>query len=220
VFPANNIVEPYAGLPVTPAWACDPLRPPVQAVRAGANIINRVVRDKRFDVMALDLGVTVGAQALATFCPAAFVYSWSTLLPDLLKREMPSAFEAVVFGVPSAASTRFARTVQSLGRPLCRRDVEWFQTWPRNELPVRLFEMIQKAMSSVRPGGVLVVIGDIESRSVPIVDAIIAKYGAFSRVPVGGNIKPVMFRYAETPQDMYGSLPPTGRLVSAWRRNW
>lgn len=80
--------------------------------------------------------------------------------------------------------------------------------------------MIPKAMTAVRPGGVLIVIGDIESRSVPIVDAGISGSGAFSRIPVGGNIRPVAFRYAETPQDMYGSLPPTGRLVSAWRRNW
>lgn len=218
--PEDNIIEPYAGLPSTPAWSCDPLRPPVHALRAAAHVINRVLCEEHFRIMALDLGVNVGAQAVATFCPRAVVHSHSTMLSDVPEQKSPSTFDAVVLAVPSAASTEFVRMVRGLSRPLNRWDVAEYAARPRTDLPQTLRESLSKAIASVRPGGVLAIIGDIGSSSVPIADALVSWTGAFSRVPVGGNLRPVAFRYAERPRDMYGSLPPTGRLVSAWRRNW
>ena len=216
--PADNVVEPFEGLKPTYGWAMDPTRPPISAVRAGAEVIRREFDASRIRIHALELGHNAAAEALISFLPQATVYTASTAFPHRADICFPLTYDAVVLGIPNSAAIEFVKMAIDPDHPLNRWDCDKYWKWPKTAQMTGLGNLVQYGMDKVRPGGILILIGDVESGSHHLANAAIATSGEFVPVPVGSNLGPVMFRYRSQPWAAYGAIPPTNRMVSAWRR--
>jgi len=101
---------------------------------------------------------------------------------------------------------------------MTRWDCDRFWQFPRTEQPSFLLDLVQAGIERVKPSGILVVIGDIESGAHHAADALIEGTGRFSRILVGEEAGPVVFRYTKEPWGVFGAIPPTNRMLSAWQR--
>lgn len=217
--PADNTIEPFPGLDLPHSWSVDPLRPPIQAIRTAAELIKREVGDRRFNILGLELGYAVAAQALVTFLPKTAVITDSMVFDNRIYwRRSSYDYAAVVLNIPAAAAVEFVRFVLDPKQRLTRLLNDRFCRWPKTEQAKGLNELVQRAINKVRPGGILVIIADIESGSYSVANSMVENTGTFTPVSVAGNTGPVVFRYAEPPNSPYGVIPPTNRMVSAWRR--
>ncbi len=216
--PADNIVEPYEGLKPTFGWAIDPTRPPISAVRAGAEVIRREFGNSRIRMYAVELGHNAAAEALVSFLPEATVYTESFTFPHRADTCFPDEGAAVVLGLPNRACVEYVKRAIDPDDPLNRWDNDRFWNWPKMEQLAGLVDLVHDAIDRVQPGGALIVIGDVESGSHHVANSTIAYTGRFTPIPVGGNTVPVMFRYSRPPWGPFGVIPPTNRMVSAWRR--
>lgn len=216
--PADNIVEPFEGLKPTFGWAIDPTRPPISAVRAGAEVIRREFGNSRIRMYAVELGHNAAAEALVSFLPEATVYTESFTFPHRADTCFPDEGAAVVLGLPNRACVEYVKRAIDPDDPLNRWDNDRFWNWPKMEQLAGLVDLVHDAIDRVQPGGFLIVIGDVESGSHHVANSTIAYTGRFTPIPVGGNTVPVMFRYSRPPWGPFGVIPPTNRMVSAWRR--
>lgn len=216
--PADNIVTPFAELQPTHQWSMDTMRPPIQSVRAAATVIRRNVTAKRPQILGLEVGHNTAAQALSIALQESTIYTESFVFPHRSEQKMPVEYDAVVMGIPNAATAEFVKTAINPDKPMTRWDTDRFWKMPRSLQASFLTQLVQKGIMSVKPGGVIVVIGDIQSGSHHIANAMIKNTGRFKPIPVGGNVEPVVFRYTKPPWGPYGVIPPTDRMVSAWMR--
>ena len=215
---ADNAVHPFVGLKPTFGWVMDSVRPPVQAVRAACGIISREVPVNRLHVLALEVGHNIAAEAMAAFLPGSTVETDSFVFPNRTAMELATSYDAVVVGVPNQAAAEFVRSAINRIYRMTRWDCDRFWQWPKIEQPSFILELIQAGIDRVKPSGILVVIGDIESGSHHAADALIEGTGRFSRIMIAAEDKPVVFRYTKQPWGVYGVIPPTNRMLSAWRR--
>lgn len=216
--PADNADQPFVGVKPTFGWVMDPVRAPVPAVRAACEIIRREVPMKRFKVLALETGHNVAAEAMAAFLPGSTVDTESFVFPDRTDMELAPAYDAVVMGIPNQAAVEFVRSAINRIYPMSRWECDRFWQWSKTEQPSFLLELIYAGVERVKPSGILVVIGDIESGAHHAADAFIAGTGRFSRILVGEEAGPVVFRYSKQPWGLFGVIPPTNRLLTAWQR--
>lgn len=216
--PVDNIVQPFEGLKPTYGWSIDPTRPPVSAVRAGAEVIRREFGVSRIRVCAIELGHNAAAEALVSFLPQATVYTESTSFPHRADTCFPLEYAAVVLGLPNQACVEYVKCAIDPDHPLNRWDNDKFWKWPKTERTAGFDKLIQDGINRVQPGGLLIVIGDVESGSHHVANSTIAYTGRFTPIPVGGHLVPVMFRYGGPPWGPFGVVAPTNRMVSAWRR--
>lgn len=217
VLNADNVVTPFAGLKPSYPWVMDPMRLPVAAVRAAAALIERHLGDGPLDVLALETGHNVAAQALAVFMDRATIYTESSVFHHDAPISMPDQYDAVVANLPGAAAVAFVRRAL-VPKPMTRKEIDRYWTWKPSARCSLTGPTVKMAMEKVRPGGVLVLLGDVESGAVHHGAAIVRKNPNYRRVRVGGHWKPVMFRYDRKVWGVYGTIRPTARLVSAWRR--
>jgi len=215
---ADNAVQPFAGLGPTHAWAMDPVRPPIQAVRTACEIIRREIPAKRLNLLALEVGHNVAAEVTAAFLTGSTVDTESFVFPDRTGMELAPSYDAVIMGIPNQAAAEFVRFAISRIQPMNRWDCDRFWTLPKTQHPSFLENLVQKGIDLVKPWGVLVVIGDIETGSDHAADALIKGTGRFTRILVADEWGPVVFRYTKQPWGVYGVIPPTNRMLSAWQR--
>jgi len=78
--PRVSAVSPFVGLPLRAIWSHDPVRPPVQALRLAAGLIRRQVGHEsgRLRVLGVELGHSIGGQALSAFLPKGDVFTVSS----------------------------------------------------------------------------------------------------------------------------------------------
>ena len=165
----------------------DVLRPPLMTIRLAARIINeRVSRDARLRVLALELGNWVGPQALSVWLdrraqiqheavrqpgplpepvsnlPGVHTYSavYDPHVPPMLDEGVS---DAVVVGIPALHRIIFAKMMVDPDLDIDRRDIDPYWEPQRrlkiDDLLVHVESYVQAAIPFVRPGGLLVVIG-------------------------------------------------------------
>lgn len=217
VLPADNVVEPFGGLKPTYPWLMDAMRPPVAAVRAAAATIRHNLGDGPLKVLALELGHNIGAQALAVFLDRGTVYTESVVFSHDAVISMPDKYDAVVLNLPAAAAVAFVvRAIRP--KPMTRKEIDDFWNWdPCDPCPCT-GPLVEEALARVRPGGVLVVMGDVQSGTFHQGAALVRQRGDYREVPVGGQRGPVVFRYGRKVWGVYGSIRPTDRTTTAWRK--
>ena len=217
--PAVNQVTPYVNkaLPKTWGWVLDPGRPLIAAVRLSASIIEQEVLPRiEAKVLAIELGLTAAAQALAWFLPSTQVHTASGLLGDT-DAELPTC-DAVVVNLPSARAMSLVHEAQRLNRAFNRWEVGQLHDLPAHDPGHHCAPLVQTALDRLGRDGVLVLMGDIECGIHHHAAAIINADSSMQAIPLTPSGKPVAFRYVEEPWTLFGCLPATDRFVSAWRR--
>lgn len=217
-FSSDNLIEPFEGLKPTYGWSIDPARPPVSSIRAASALINGTFAHQPINVLAVELGHNVAAEALAYFVPRSTVHTVSTVFPTRTQSVLVSDFEAVVLGIPNAACLEFVVRAIDPDHPLSRWDCDRFWKYSRGLQPACIQQLVQFSMSKVASGCLLILIGDIESGCHHAANSMVANSGGYSPVAVGGQHHPVVFRYRSPPWGPFGVIPPTHRMISAWRR--
>jgi hypothetical protein len=217
VEPVNQI-KPYVDplLPRTWGWILDPLRPPVAAVRLAASVIEEALGKVPLDILGIELGQTAAAQALAWFRPGSTVHTASILLGDY-SVELPVC-AAVVLNLPNHRSMELVQYAVQSNRPLTRWDMGEFQDWPDHDPGKHCEGLVEVALDRLADDGVLVVMGDVVSGIHHDAVEIINRDETMSPVELTHSGKAVAFHYTEEPWTLFGCLPATDRLVSAWTR--
>jgi len=77
--------------------------------------------------------------------------------------------------------------------------------------------LMRAAQEYLAPGGLLVVLGDTESGIHHQAVQVVQQTPKLKPLKLTAEDKPVLFTYTKRPWGPFDVLPPTGRLMSAWR---
>jgi len=189
------------------------------AIRLAAHLIKTKLGRERVQVLALECGHAVAAQSLSAFLTRAVIHSASTVFPqgDEIDLDEGQA-DAVVLNLPSFACFGYVYDVLHREDPLTGRAIDKWLRHPRTDPGKHGSILLETAMEYLAPHGLLIVLGDVESGIHHQAEAALSKNDHLHRYQLTADNKPVQFTYAKQPWGIYGSLPPTGRLLSAWRR--
>lgn len=230
----HNQAEPYLGLRRSHQWATDALRPPLGALRLAADLIQAEVGggagagDGERTVVGVELGHTVGAQALSAFLHQhrATVWQASRMFannPTVPLKVNPGGADAVVLNVPSHRTVTYTGRVLEAGRRdvpkvLSRWDVGECWAIPEHLAGHHTAPLVELALHYLRPGGLLVVMGDVLSGVHHHAQRLIARHRNQMPIKVAGH-EIIRFQYSKQPWSPYDGLPATDRFLSAWRRS-
>jgi hypothetical protein len=212
--------EPDWTIRRTHLWAMDMLRPPLRAIQLAAEIIRRNGAPGG-EVLAVELGHSVGAQALSANLPRARVR-----VANCIFRTGAGARPAgaVVLSLPCIRLVTHALLAAHPDSGMDRRTMDQFEPGRFRHRSSHAEAVACGAASWVRPGGVLVVLGDVEDG---VHHEAVAAIATTELVPVrlaeGGHTRdtvrePIFVWHKGAPWRPHGVLAPTDRLISAWRR--
>ena len=229
-----NLVDAFCGLQPTYLWSFDAIRPPVQAIRTAAELIEQeLVGDlsnplrefsrTHLNVLALELGHSAASQALSVFLPGFTITTSSLVYQGTQYSHRPEKFDAVVMNIPNAAAMVFTRFILDRHRsepvwPLHHHELHRFWEWPTNDPGCHLPFLMTIAMTKLADDGLLVIMGDIESGQLHRAADIVRQDNSLVPLRIAGNDRPIQFQYKSKPWGLYDSIRPTGRLIDAWRR--
>ena len=236
--PMHNMVTPFEGLHPTWPWAMDPIRPPVQAARVAAAVIHRALDINSLGlpdtlywdmnkevppVLGIELGHSVGAEALALFLPEHKVYTHSKVFDSRSRQNIPDKFTAVVVNLPHVAALEFVKDIldrHEHNQPIMNRvENNRYWTWPSHDQGGYWVHLVQHGLEHLAPGGVLIVLADILSGQVHLAAKEIETHGEMERLPIWpGGPKAMSFENSKKPWAPFGCIRPTGRILRAWRR--
>jgi len=204
-------------------WAMDSIRPPVASMRVAAEIINETFSMPT--VVGVELGHSVGAQTLA-----AWLHHDVHTDGDIFTGDGPCIVDeyeahAVVLNIPCQRLICYVTDLMD-GTHFDRRLVDLYWNHRNWGTPADLVrDYLDYAASYLRPGGLLIVLGDVEdSVHHQAVDLIGHNDGFRSHVLRRGKVRldtverPILFSYPRRPWCPFGVVPPTDRLMSVWRR--
>jgi hypothetical protein len=227
-------VLPFCGVRPTYAWAHDPLRAPLAAVRVAAAVIDRECRESGVRVMSLeqpdpavlgvDLGYAAVAQALSLFLPEWHVYTATQFFGARQPTEMPALFAAAVVNVPGPAAVAFVRDViarhaSDPPRLMRRWDVDRYWKWAADDRGTHCAAAVEFALKRLAPDGVLVLLTDIASGQFHSAQKVLESAGGSRQIDVMPGVhREVSVGYDRKVWGLYGCPRPTERLVTAWRR--
>lgn len=211
-------------------WA-DCLRPPLSAIRLAADIIKNKDEHPQ-NILTLDLGHSVGPQALSGLFRNSKVW-WDGApvygLPyNHGVRRPPRQAEVVVASIPALRLASFAMVATHPDGRLTRQVIDDHEPRATRFGTDHVESFAVHALARVRPGGVLVVLGDdedgIHHQAVRLL-APFVEQGVLAAITIRGAsgtrntvTKPIWCPAASNSWRPGGVLAPTGRLVSAWTR--
>ena len=202
----------------------DPLRPTIGGLQIAAKLVN--LSCKMPVVAAVEMGHSIGAQALAAMIPYSRVYTDCAMYPaDLADIKLPPGrADAVVVNIPGLRLLSYTEAVVMGGlKHVSRKINDAFHPdrWPvPGEDLDHVGLIVDGAIPYLKTGGLLLVLGDEEGgvhhEAIRLMDAL----PSFEPVVVEGRdtvARPFYTfrtRPAWRPFDVQG---PTNRFVSAWR---
>ena len=243
-----NVHDAYCGLPAALGWALDPIRPPIQAVRYIASLIQKykgrravgilTVKPpktsieyeahliKEFDrqgalrVLAIEPGLTAAVMGLAWFMPGVEVCMFSPVLGD---QTSPIAkADTVVLNLPNARSLALVKAAVEVAtrrnRTLTRDEIDAYWQHPATDPGTHAPGLVAVALQHLADDGLLVVLGDVESGIHHQATGLLAKVPDLLAIKLTPKGRPVQFSYSKPPWALAGGLPATDRFVSAWMR--
>ena len=236
--PGHNLVDPFESLRSTWPWAMDPIRPPVSAVRTTAAVIRCTLEldgfglpgyetwafgTSRQPVLGVELGHSVGAEALAVFLKGHKVHVCSDVFRCTGQGNQPDEFKAVVVNLPNPAAMAYVADLlrrHDEGLPaMSRIENDRYWRWPSHDQGKHGQRLVVHGFNKLAPGGVLIVLGDILSGQIHIVARTVESYVELESIPLwSGGPMAVCFDYSKKPWAPYGCIRPTGRILRAWRR--
>ena len=196
------------------------------SVRLAAWIVQQGALDgPAKNVLALELGHSVGPQVLSIWLPRAKVYTANQVFgphkPAGLGRHQA---DVVVLGVPGLRHICFVLEMLRDDR-LDRRIMQDF--WSRRDADPHdtIPYLVQAADAYLKLGGVLVIIGAVQEGEHHVANKEVRRLGTFKPLVIkrGKQVadttqRPVEVVYSKRPWCPFGVLPSQDRLLSAWRR--
>lgn len=207
----------------------DVLRPPMAAMKLVATLAD-TRRIHPAKVVALEIGHSIGAQALSLWLPHDVVSVKSRAFgPDNPVRvhEQGSA-DVVVVGVPSLWNLTYVAKLLDVTSRLGLHELDELHQHVRRQDPhAHVGQLVDDAMSLVKPGGILIVVGSVEDGEHHYAVSLVEKQGNYEHRLVRYKKKrrdtveqPVLIPY-QPEQELWCPFkvpPPEDRLVSAWRK--
>jgi hypothetical protein len=208
-----------------PEWAIrrsytrqmDCLRPPLLAVRLAAHLIEQNNYNQATKVLAIELGHSVGPQALSIWLPRTEIHTWSMVFDPRMPPGIPEGeADAVVLGIPTLRRLLYTSKMADPDIQVDGRVVNRFWERLRDLDPLGHVEVLVEAAGSfLKLGGVLAVIGAVEEGEHHRAVKVIETTPRYKALTAG---KPVQVAHRKMPWCPYWVLPPEDRLVSAYRR--
>lgn len=220
----KTITESTGHTPNSYIRALDPTRPPLLAVKLAAELVCGS-KSSGPNVVALELGHSAGPQALSVWLPKKQVHTASLIFDSQVSPSVAAgSADAVVMGIPSMRAMVYCMGVLRQGR-MDRRlnDFLWSVNLPNPTAHVE--DLVELGTSYLRPGGLLVVLGDpidgVHHCAIKAIDAVgsffpyIHEWGDYQ---IDTIANPALVVYPRRPWCPLGVLPPSQRMVSAWRK--
>lgn len=205
-------------------WVADPLRPPLVTVQLAAEILKQAGTGKG-SIVFIEPGHSVAAMALA---------AWSGRDVHVLggtydEQEMfePGRSQAVVLNLPRRSAIEFTR-LHLVGGVHLDRLTE--AAWRADRLQIDRIEhvgtLVRRALDALKPGGVVIVLGDVDDGLGHVANDLLHQHEGLRPLPVqaGDEVldtvdRPILATFrGRADRTPAGSIPPTDRIVSAWRR--
>ncbi len=224
---SGNLTEPRFPIKNRYQGILDPLRPPLVAVRLAAHLIEEETLSTPRDILALELGHSLGPQALSIWLPHSRVHTWSSVIEPWLCPKFQAAWsaDAVVLGIPPLRHLRFVRMMANRNRQIDRRDVDALWQTRDRQPHQHVAPLVDAAAGMIKLGAVLVVIGAVEEGEHHHAAALVRASGLFAPLQhrfdqqvLDTGTKPVLCFRRKDPWPGFGVLPAGDRLISAWRR--
>ncbi|MCK6574672.1 hypothetical protein L6V77_26665 [Myxococcota bacterium] len=214
-----NIHEPYHGLRPTWGWSCDPIRPPLSAIRYAASLTRKFKGPGNLRVLLVEGGLTAAVSGLALFLGGK-VHTFSPVRGDTT----PPVTDADVAVVNLANGRSMALVEAAVARAgamkpaLLRDEIDLFWGVSPTAPGDHVAPLVDVALRHLGANGLLVLVGDVESGAHRQGVDLISKSPDLHNIRLTPNGRPMQFGYSSPPWAPFGGLPATDRFVSAWMR--
>lgn len=222
----GDIIEPilFSMEGASRAYHADSMRPPLEAVALAAKIVHFATR-----IVAIEFGHSAGGQALSLMLPTTEVWTPTNVFPE--GRDLPEkVIDGLVVNIPNPLSIAFVEilTCQEDAPPRASYDLVFRHARHLARKKAESYQgaigtFVGIALAQLVPGSVLVVMGDDRSGSTHSLNLSLHKLKYLEPLVVDSRdlvARPVWVPVPERPLwSPITRLPPTGRVVSAWRRS-
>jgi len=217
------IEEPRHGLRFGEIRCADALRPPIAALSVAAHLLAPYLDPAKPQVLGVELGHTAGAQTLSLLLPTSVVLHTTSLVHDTWAERTIGAEEAdaVVLNIPNGAAMEYAGTLCNAEIPITGGVLRYYWKLSKSLRGSHSLPLVEIATKHLKPGGLLVVMGDIESGVHHQANAAIRRADLAPLEVLGCDLvsKPIKVLWGKPAWAPWGGLRPTDRLLSAWEKS-